>query len=127
MTVLLVKKVLNYAGVSTDTKPALTRAEVGSSFYETNTGRAFIWTGMVWVAGPGQSVVLDSLAHYHCNDIDDVGDPMYFGYTDKSGNWYILEYNDTNGTLRYEVGTVGYAANWTGRAGLTYGYFAAEF
>jgi len=52
---------------------------------------------------------------------------MYFGMSDKDGNWYIMEWNDANGTLRYASGTTGYAANWTGRAALTYDYFHEVF
>ena len=69
----------------------------------------------------------DTLAHYKINDIDDVGVPAYYGFTDKDENWYILEENSTNNTYRYARGTGNYTNNWTGRAGLSYDYFYNTF
>lgn len=47
MTVKLVTTVQKFIGVSTDAKPA--DAPVGSTFYELNTGEAFIFDGSNWV------------------------------------------------------------------------------
>jgi hypothetical protein len=38
---------LDYIGLSTDTKP--TPDQVGSRFYESDTGLNSIWTGTAWV------------------------------------------------------------------------------
>lgn len=65
----------------------------------------------------------DTLAHYKINDIDDAGTPVYYGFTDKDENWYILEENSLNNTYRYAKGANDYATNWTARAGLSYDYF----
>lgn len=46
-----VRAVLNkseYIGYSTDTKPS-TPGGVGSTFYELNTGKKWIWDGTYWV------------------------------------------------------------------------------
>ncbi len=73
------------------------------------------------------TMMTDALGHYQASDIDESGDPAYYGFLDKDGNWYIMEANAGSGTYRYEKGSSGYAAAWTGKAGLTYGYFDAEF
>ncbi len=57
---------------------------------------------------------------YKISDLDSSGATQYFGFTDKDGNWYILEL--TSSTARYIKGTTGYTTNWTGRAGLSYDY-----
>lgn len=63
---------------------------------------------------------------YMINDQDVAGDPLYYGFTDNDGNWYILQQNVANNTFRYcrglknSTGFTAYATNWTGRAGLTY-------
>jgi len=66
-------------------------------------------------------------AHYVISDIDDSGDPTYYGYLDKDGNYYILEENSANNTYRYSKGTSGYTTAWTNRATETYNYFDVEF
>lgn len=50
MTVLLVETVKRFYGLSTDVKPTLTAKDVGSTFYEWDTGDGFIWNGGAWVA-----------------------------------------------------------------------------
>ncbi len=49
MTVGLVTTIQRWVGLSTDTKPTPTAQQAGSTFYETNTGEAFIWNGAEWV------------------------------------------------------------------------------
>jgi len=61
------------------------------------------------------------LQDYALTDIDDTTSTEYYGYTDKNGNWYIKQI--TSSAMRFIRGTSSYATNWTGRAGLTYGYF----
>jgi len=72
-------------------------------------------------------LVLSDLSQYSISDIDDSGDPAYYGFLDKDGGWYILEENVANGTYRYDSGTSDYSTNWTGRAGLAYQLFSLEF
>lgn len=42
------KHSVNYTGLSTDTKPA-ERVLVGTKFYETDSGRTYVYTGSAWV------------------------------------------------------------------------------
>jgi hypothetical protein len=67
------------------------------------------------------------LEHYHVSDMDTATDPKYFGYLGKDSNWYILQLDETNGTLRYVKGIDDYTTNWTNRASLTYDYFDDVF
>jgi len=62
----------------------------------------------------------DPLAKYKISDTDDDAEPNYFGFVTTDGKWYILK--EENKTYRYIFGTEDYSTNWTGRAGLTYGY-----
>jgi len=48
MTVL-VTRIKRYYGLSTDTKPTLAQGDAGSSFYETDTGDTYVWSGSAWV------------------------------------------------------------------------------
>jgi len=68
-----------------------------------------------------------SLDYYKISDIDESGDPAYYGYLDIDGNWYIMEYNVAAGTCRYFAGITGYTTAWGGRALLEYGYFDVVF
>ena len=63
-------------------------------------------------------------SQYHISDLDTSAIPMYFGYVDQNGNWYIMQLSTSNGTARYCKGFSGYAAAWTARAGQTYDYFS---
>jgi hypothetical protein len=66
------------------------------------------------------------LSKYYISDIDDAGDPKYYGFLDKDGNWYILE--ETGGAAyRYIHGSANYAINWGNRGILVYNYFDVEF
>ncbi len=73
------------------------------------------------------TLMTDALGHYFASDIDESGDPAYYGFLDKAGNWYILEINTASGTYRYEVGASAYSTAWTNRATQSYGYFDAKF
>ncbi len=64
---------------------------------------------------------------YQLTDYDDTSDPIYLGFLDKDGGWYIKEINEANGTVRFDKGTSDYSTNWTGRTSLTYNYFDVEF
>ena len=63
-------------------------------------------------------------SQYHISDLDTASSPMYFGYVDPIGTWYIMQLNTTNGTARYCKGSGGYAAAWSGRASQSYDYFS---
>lgn len=69
----------------------------------------------------------DPTSGYKISDIDDAGNPSYYGYVNSGGNWYIMEINSVNKTYRYASGAANYTTNWTGRAGLSYGYFYEAF
>ena len=64
---------------------------------------------------------------YHLTDYDISSDPVYLGFLDKDGQWYIQEINKASAAIRFDRGDSGYAANWTGRTGLTYTYFDTVF
>lgn len=70
---------------------------------------------------------VNELGGYAISEIDDAGDPSYYGYVDKDANWYIMQENVAAKTYRYAKGTTGYPANWTGRAALVYDYFYNTF
>jgi hypothetical protein len=72
-----------------------------------------------------KSTTEDLTAKYKISDIDDSGDPKYFGFTDKDGNWFIMQLTTTQ--ARYIAGTSAYTTNWTARAGLSYDYFYNVF
>lgn len=58
------------------------------------------------------------------HDIDESGDPKYYGYTNSDGSWVIQRYNEASGQLRYAGGKRNYATNWTNKASLSYGYIS---
>lgn len=62
----------------------------------------------------------DPLAKYKIADKDDDAEPNYFGFTDISGNWYILK--EESSTYRYATGTTNYATAWSNRATESYDY-----
>lgn len=70
---------------------------------------------------------LPSTFSYKLSDMATGSDPSYFGYVDAAGNWYIMKLTDSTGQARYVKGASGYTTAWTGRAGLTYGYYDAIF
>lgn len=67
----------------------------------------------------------DLTAKYKISDIDDSGATKYFGFTDKDGNWFIMELTTTQ--VRYARGDAGYTTSWAGRTELTYDYFYNAF
>jgi hypothetical protein len=68
------------------------------------------------------SYMMDKIK-FNFSDMDVASNPMYFGFIEKDGAWKILEFNTTNGTMRYAMGTTSYTTNWTNRAALTYKYY----
>lgn len=73
------------------------------------------------------ALVSASKADYMFTDLDDSGDPLYAGYVDKDGAWYIMEFNSASGTARYVAGSSGYTTAWTGRAAQSYDYAYTTF
>lgn len=60
---------------------------------------------------------------FEISDEDITSDPSYFGYMNEDGCWIIQQRTASTGAYRYAYGKTGYAAAWTGRAALTYGYW----
>jgi len=56
MAVKMVTTIQRWIGLSTDDKP--TPDLVGSTFYETNTGQAWVWNGSNWVEDIALTVAL---------------------------------------------------------------------
>lgn len=88
------------------------------------------------VPGPGTVAVKDTSGAqidpaiktptdgYKITQIDD-STPAYYGYLDKSSQWFIMQEN--SGAYRYAKGTSAFSTNWTNRASLPYDYFDAVF
>lgn len=53
-------------------------------------------------------------------DFEKTGTYVYVGYADSSGGWRIARRTVATGARQRATGVSGYAAAWTGRAGLTY-------
>lgn len=74
--------------------------------------------------------IADALNNYFILDVDDDASPNYYGYQDKSGNWYILKETTTAGdnTYTYYASTTpNYSAGWPGRTTYTYSLFESAF
>jgi hypothetical protein len=74
-----------------------------------------------------EQYTLDQLLQYKLDDFDVSGDPVYIGYQDKDGNYYIKRVNLSTGAVDYTVGTSGYSSAWTNRASESYSDFASKF
>jgi len=64
------------------------------------------------------------------DEADKAGDATikYYGYLNKSGNWYIMERDVTNKTYRYKKGDSAYRSlYWGQREALTYEDFNDTF
>jgi hypothetical protein len=63
------------------------------------------------------------------HDLDESGDPAYYGFLNRSGQWYIIEATSET-TFRYasqeSVGSSNraYTDAWTNRASLSYDYLS---
>ena len=73
----------------------------------------------------GNLVAGNDLSSYVASDITTAGDPLYYGFLRSDGAWYIMK--ETGGTYRFIKGASDYTTNWTGRAGLSFGYYDAIF
>lgn len=63
---------------------------------------------------------------YNVTEIDDSSSPIYYGYVNKDGAWFIMK-EDSDGAYRYTKGSSGFSTSWTNRASLSYDYFDAVF
>jgi hypothetical protein len=64
----------------------------------------------------------DPLASYKDAGMDTASNPMYFGYLNIDGGWYIKKLNTDSGST-YAKGDSDYETAWNGRESLTYGLF----
>lgn len=69
-----------------------------------------------------------ALNGYVATDEDTSGTIEYYGFANRTGQWYILAQNNTvstNPTFRYTRGDSGYTTAWTARANpaIPYDYF----
>lgn len=90
------------------------------------------------VPGPGTVAIKDSSGvaidpaekqptdGYTITEVDDDGNPSYYGFLHKTGAWYITK-EDSSGSYRYAKGPSSFSTNWTGRALLSYDYFDNVF
>ena len=69
----------------------------------------------------------DVLAKYRPSDIDDAGDPAYYGFLAADGAYYIMRHGIAAKQIRYTAGASGYATAWTNRATETYDLFSEVF
>lgn len=54
-------------------------------------------------------------------DLDNAPDGIqYIGFMDHAGNWYIIQNDSKNNTVRYHYGSGDYLAAWSDRYGLDY-------
>lgn len=101
--------------------PLAVRLSDGKSFYK------------AMFSAVNAAIETDPFVGYQPADEDKSGLVNYYGFTRKSGAWYIMANDKANGTYRYATGspqTRGgglYTDAWTNRASLTYGYFHEVF
>lgn len=67
----------------------------------------------------------DVTACYKISDLDNSGDPKYYGFLSANSQWYIMR--DSSGSYRYVKGLSGYSTAWNARAGQSYDYFDVVF
>jgi len=65
--------------------------------------------------------------NYKLSDYDIASNPMYEGFLNKEGSWYIVQINTATQVFRYCKGAAEYLTNWVNRASLTYDYFNNVF
>lgn len=62
-----------------------------------------------------------NLNEYRAIDLDNASDGVqYVGFQDSRGNWYILQNDDRNNTIRYYFGKESYAQAWDEKYGHNY-------
>ena len=109
------------------------RQEISSHIYLFNT-EALGWEACTKGSGVGMAVAVENFpaalsgatiptfdvfanptTKYKASDIDDVGNPEYYGFLRDDGGWYILKITDGN-NMRYCKGDTDYSTNWNNRA-----------
>ena len=72
------------------------------------------------------SSVENILNGYKISDIND-GVISYYGFTTKTGAWYIMREDTNDGTFRYTSGKSNYPISWESHEKLQYSYFNSAF
>lgn len=87
MAVQMMSTIQRWEGLSTDVKPAAPTF-VGSTFYETDTGRTYLWNGVAWVVMPvhilnvqGGAYTIQDLMEEHLAHLDLARSPQSGTYT----------------------------------------------
>ena len=76
---------------------------------------------------PVSDVNTNPTSGYKASDIDNAGNPEYYGFIKAGGSWYVLRITD-GVYLRYCKGDTDYTGNWTNRGiSLTYQLFHLVF
>lgn len=63
---------------------------------------------------------------YQITEIDE-GDSIYCGFTNKTGNWFIMKQDLENGSFRYVRGENDFPQNWNKRETFNYDYYYKVF
>jgi len=85
-----------FIGLSTDTKPTLAAQDVGSTFYETDTGELHLWNGTSWVESSPSWVNNDMNAGVM---ITHLWEEVYNGH-----HYFISKGDSINNTDTAEIG-----------------------
>ncbi len=63
---------------------------------------------------------------YTISEIDDE-EIAFYGYTNKTGNWFIMKVDTDTGSFRYAKGEVNFPSGWGSRKKLSYDYYNNVF
>ena len=118
-------KILGGTGISIFLMSLLNPKQAGAAFFGSvpGPGTISIKDASGIKINPAEKQPTDG---YKISQIDDTNYPYYYGYVNSTGAWYIMS-EDVDSNYRYTKGDSGFAANWTIRASLTYGYFDSIF
>ena len=67
------------------------------------------------------------LSEYEFRRLDDSGNPQYFGYENKDGDWYIMRLSNNNLAEYYKSSTSDIDTEWANKSGFTYQAFRTVF
>jgi hypothetical protein len=84
-------------------------------------------TDTLTVSGSMSVTNFPPTSNYKLSGLDASGDPVYFGYLDPDGNWYIMQLSVGGGTSLYVKGAAGFLAAWGNRAIQSYEYYNVVF
>jgi hypothetical protein len=117
-------KLIGSAGVSLVFMALFTKKAQASFFGSAPVGPGLV--GIKDIAGnkidPAEKKPTDG---YEISNIDDVGNPQYYGFIKKTGDWYIMQKDA--GTFLYAKGANSYSINWTIRGTLIFDYYNNVF